>query len=182
MMSSTSLRHFASGAVSRCGGHHLARYLTAQVPRVLMFHRFSTQPAWRKTSLDQLRTVLDHVERRHKAVTLDRIVENVIQRRRVPEEVALTVDDAYEDFYRIALPEFEARRLPVALYVPTDFVDQRSWLWPDRLLYLIRTSVAERADLGRLGVLPLRTLGERRLAWNVIGDRLVDMSSAVRDR
>jgi peptidoglycan/xylan/chitin deacetylase (PgdA/CDA1 family) len=43
-----------------------------------------------------------------------------------PPAVAVTFDDAHENFVRVAWPVLRDLRIPVALYVPTGFVDRRS--------------------------------------------------------
>lgn len=55
-----------------------------------------------------------------------------------PKTVAMTVDDGYEDFGRLALPVFQYFRCPVTVFLVTDFIDRRAWLWWDSIEYLIR--------------------------------------------
>jgi peptidoglycan/xylan/chitin deacetylase (PgdA/CDA1 family) len=50
--------------------------------------------------------------------------------------VIITVDDGYSDFYSIAYPVLKQYGATATLFVTTDFISNKIWLWPDRLKYL----------------------------------------------
>jgi peptidoglycan/xylan/chitin deacetylase (PgdA/CDA1 family) len=50
--------------------------------------------------------------------------------------VAVTVDDGYRDFLN-GYEVFRRYGIPVTVYLPTDFLDRRGWLWWDLLRYMI---------------------------------------------
>ncbi len=165
-------------SVGDLGGRRVAERLTGSIPRILMFHRFSPHPGWRSTSLASLKETLDYIQRNYRAISLDEAVSRIVQGEAAPlgpKSVVLTVDDAYEDFYQIALQEFQTRSLPVTLYVPNRF-DGRSWLWPDRLLWMIRETRCLQLSLGGSSRWPVRSLQQRRFAWNSVADRLLEMN------
>lgn len=51
--------------------------------------------------------------------------------------VAFTIDDGYLDNYTYALPIFERHKVPFAIFVATDFIDQKAILWWDILEELV---------------------------------------------
>ena len=51
--------------------------------------------------------------------------------------IAFTFDDGYLDNYIYALPIFERYKLPFAIFVATDFIDQKAILWWDVLEELV---------------------------------------------
>lgn len=51
--------------------------------------------------------------------------------------VAFTIDDGYLDNYTYALPIFERHKVPFAIFVATDFIDQKAILWWDVLEDLV---------------------------------------------
>ena len=51
--------------------------------------------------------------------------------------VTFTIDDGYLDNYTYALPIFERHHVPFAIFVATDFIDQKAVLWWDVLEELV---------------------------------------------
>jgi peptidoglycan/xylan/chitin deacetylase (PgdA/CDA1 family) len=146
-----------------------------------MYHRFSRRPAWRRTDLAEFEQQLRYLQQHARIVTLDAVVDRYTATGGFdPDEVVITIDDAYADFHELALPLLERLQVPVTAYVPTDFVDGQEWLWPDRLLWLVQTTSCDEVEFGSIGRLPLGTLRQRRSAWNAMADALVEMNSAER--
>src|SRR5262249_3349460 len=48
----------------------------------------------------------------------------------------ITIDDGYRDCFDIAFPILRERKIPATAFVVTDFVDQATWLWTDKVRYL----------------------------------------------
>jgi peptidoglycan/xylan/chitin deacetylase (PgdA/CDA1 family) len=96
-------------------------------------------------------------------------LRNAVQKGTAPTNaVAITIDDGYEDMYHCALPVLRAHGLPATFYVTTGFVERATWLWPDRVAYLVdhspRPSASWSAN-GRLLSVTLDTPDSRRQAW-----------------
>ena len=53
--------------------------------------------------------------------------------------VVFTIDDGYLDNYTKALPVFERQQIPFAIFVATDFIDNKAILWWDSIEDLIMT-------------------------------------------
>ena len=51
--------------------------------------------------------------------------------------IAFTIDDGYLDNFTYALPIFEQHKVPFAIFVATDFIDQKAVLWWDILEELV---------------------------------------------
>lgn len=51
--------------------------------------------------------------------------------------ISFTIDDGYLDNYTNALPIFEQHKVPFAIFVTTDFIDQKAVLWWDVLEELV---------------------------------------------
>ena len=51
--------------------------------------------------------------------------------------IAFTIDDGYLDNFTYALPIFERHQVPFAIFVATDFIDQKTILWWDVLEELV---------------------------------------------
>ncbi len=62
---------------------------------------------------------------------------------------AITFDDGWYDFFLYANPIIKNFRLPVTVFLPTDFIGTDRWPWPDQLGYLldrIGTNVPTKLD------------------------------------
>ena len=51
--------------------------------------------------------------------------------------ISFTIDDGYLDNYTYALPIFERYKIPFAIFVTTDFIDQKAILWWDVIEELV---------------------------------------------
>ena len=54
--------------------------------------------------------------------------------------VVLTFDDGYASNYHLAYPILRQNNLPATIFAATDFIQNRAWLWPDRLEYAVGNS------------------------------------------
>lgn len=148
----------------------LARRFTASEPRALMYHRFSDAPALRRTDAAGLRRHLDVICSRYEPVTFRELARRKanggLDGGRPP--VAFTVDDGYRDFYRHAFPVLREMKVPATVFVTAGFVEERLWLWPDAVEYLIfntRVPAAELRFRGGALRLDLSDAATRRRSW-----------------
>ena len=71
-------------------------------------------------------------------ISLDELSEIISSDRKLEKPfIAFTIDDGYLDNYTQALPVFERQHVPFAIFVATDFIDQKAILWWDILEDLI---------------------------------------------
>ena len=52
--------------------------------------------------------------------------------------VIITVDDGYRDFYLYAFPILKTLGLSATVFLATDFIENRSWLWHDKIKFVLR--------------------------------------------
>lgn len=71
---------------------------------------------------------------RYRVVGLASLVQDLAAGRKIPARtVAFTVDDGYADFHDIALPHFQRFDIPASVFLVTDFLDGKRWLWWDQV-------------------------------------------------
>ncbi|MBR0262505.1 MAG: polysaccharide deacetylase family protein [Bacilli bacterium] len=82
--------------------------------------------------------ILKYKKRGFTFVSLDQLA-NIISSEEKSERpfVAFTIDDGYLDNYTHALPVFERQQVPFAIFVASDFIEQKAILWWDILEDLI---------------------------------------------
>jgi peptidoglycan/xylan/chitin deacetylase (PgdA/CDA1 family) len=110
---------------------------------VVTYHRFSeTGDGW-MTSAREFEKHLDYLTSRYQIVTLSSVAEHLATGKSLPAGAAvITIDDGYRDTYEIAYPILRRRGLTATLFVVTNFLDNKCWLWTDKLRYLmVRTEL-----------------------------------------
>jgi peptidoglycan/xylan/chitin deacetylase (PgdA/CDA1 family) len=154
----------ARGVLHEMGGLDLLRLRNRRRFRILMYHRF------RSGTGDQLHRQLSAFRRHYQVLSLGEIAE-VLDRNKPlpPKALAITVDDGYRDFLENAFPVFQSLGVPATVYLVTDFLDRRSWLWTDRIACAVEQT-------GRAGF--VLTAGGRSLRFELRGP--ADRSGAAR--
>ncbi len=108
-----------------------------------MYHRFSETEHPQKISKDEFENHLAYLVRHNTVLSLDELIEAKAKNERLPKNpTVITIDDGYADSYDIAFPLLKKYKMPATLYVITDFLDGKIWLWTDLLRYLLLTSDA----------------------------------------
>ncbi len=96
--------------------------------------------------------------------------------------VSITFDDGYKDNFKVALPILRLHNIPATFFIATDFLDGGR-MWNDTIIETVRgcqNSMLDLRDLD-LGIWPLGTLAEKRLAMDWILSQTKYMSQSERD-
>lgn len=90
--------------------------------------------------------------------------------------VAITVDDGYSDSFDHLHPIAQAERVPVTLFLATDYLDSGRLPWPTRISALLHFATSRRCFLpdqqGAAQELPLETAQQRLLAGRALRNAL----------
>lgn len=124
------VRQAAKAAFHYGGGVPLYRFLNRSRPRILNAHRYT--PGFRQT----LAKRCAYLRRNYNLVSMDQVAQWV--RNGVPlptHPVAHTVDDGYRDFYLHAYPVYAAYGIPVTVFLVSEFIEGRYWMWWDKVTY-----------------------------------------------
>lgn len=155
------------------GFTRLCLRLTRDHPRVLMYHRFTDDPAAEPEAMPValFRRQLDLLQAWCEVVGPAAQVARDEGHRPAGRRplVVVTVDDGYADFHRHAFPVLRERGLTALLFVATDFVAGRCWMWWDKVSFVLAHARADQAAVtvgGRALGGPLRTHADRRAFWS----------------
>ena len=122
---------------------------------ILTYHRFSQIEEEAKTSVQAFAEHLEYLTEHYRILPLSEIADCIATGKTLPPSTAaITIDDGYRDFYETAYPLLLKRRIPATLFLITDFVDHKGWLWTDKLRYLTLHTPADEV----VAVLKGRTL------------------------
>ena len=113
------------------------RRLNRSGVRVLMYHHFPEDGG-------NLQEQCEHIRRFYNPVTLDDVAASLRTGEALPpNSIAITVDDGYRNFLANGHATFRAFDIPVTMYLVTDFIDGKTWLWWDVVAYLLRNPAEE---------------------------------------
>jgi peptidoglycan/xylan/chitin deacetylase (PgdA/CDA1 family) len=122
----------------RCGVFASFRYLNKTKVLIVTYHRFSQVEDGRSTAVKAFAEQLDHLKDHYSILSLAELGDCLNNRKPLPQRAAaITIDDGFDDAYKIAFAELRKRGLPATVFLITDFVDQKIWLWTDKLRYLM---------------------------------------------
>ena len=120
------LKSVMKTAFDKGGGVEVARWMNRKGLRILMYHRFSDPVP--------LARQLRHLREHYSPVSMAQVSAWLSGGAPLPENaLAVTVDDGYRDFYQVAYPVFRDYGIPATVYVVSDFLDRRLWLWVDQV-------------------------------------------------
>ena len=72
--------------------------------------------------------------------------EAITKKNLPPHPVVLTFDDGYKNNYTGAFPILKKYDIPATIFVMTGFIDRTTYLWSDRLEYIIETAPSENIE------------------------------------
>jgi peptidoglycan/xylan/chitin deacetylase (PgdA/CDA1 family) len=171
------LKRAAQGLFHWAGGVQAVRFLNRGGIRILMYHRFGEPDPKR---LQQIEAQCAHLQRNYRVVSLTEACQRLAEAGPLPPNLlAITVDDGHRDFYTTAYPIFERHGLPATLFLTTDYVDGKCWLWFDLVDYLFEATSRESVEaLGR--IFSLRTAGEKQAAADVLKNAALELDHQAR--
>jgi peptidoglycan/xylan/chitin deacetylase (PgdA/CDA1 family) len=171
------LKSAAAAVFHHAGGLAAVRWLNRCGLRILMYHRFSDRAA--------LARQCAHIRRHYHPVSMTAVSDWLHAGRSMPRyALAVTVDDGYGDFQEAGYPVFAEYGIPVTVFLATDFLDGKSWLWFDRVVYAFRQAKVSDASIqmpgGNVVRFKLESEASRRTAGQHLADLAVDLSPADR--
>lgn len=136
----------------RVGGVDAVRWMKRKAVRILMYHRFSDA-----ATLDRQ---CAHIRQHYQPISMSAVAEWLDSGRQAePYSIAVTVDDGYRDFLEVAHPVFAKYGIPVTVFLVSDFMDGKIWLWFDQVMWAYEQAGLSRAEASQL-VVDATNLGE----------------------
>ena len=119
---------------------------------ILTYHRFSEIETEDKTSAQAFADHLEYLTHHYRMLPLAQVADCLATGKTLPQSAAvITIDDGYRDAYDIAYPLLLKHRAPATLFVATAFVDQKKWLWTDKMRYLAAHTAAPEINVALKG-------------------------------
>jgi peptidoglycan/xylan/chitin deacetylase (PgdA/CDA1 family) len=134
---------------------------------ILMLHRFSGNGEGHSVgvSVERFEQYIQYLTRRYRVVSLSTLTEELRQGTVRPYTVAVTVDDGYHEIFTLAAPILRRHRVPATLFVVSEFINGKLWIWTDRFRFVFdraERSLVTFRHRGRTHALDLRNEEARR--------------------
>ncbi len=114
------------------------RILNRNKVPILMYHRFSPDHNFNATSAETLTSHLEYLTQYYQIIPLSELITKIKNSEPIsPKSAVITIDDGYADAFEIAFPLFKKFNAPATLFVVTDFLDSKIWIWTDKTRYLL---------------------------------------------
>ncbi|UZE97970.1 polysaccharide deacetylase family protein [Alkalimarinus alittae] len=165
-----SVKNVAYTIGKTLGGVKVLKYLARNHPRILMYHRIRATAEGDGIHVDVFRQQMEVLARDFNVVSLESLLQLAHNNQPLPQHaVVITFDDGYEDFYLNAFPILQSLALPATVFVTTGFVSDETWLWPDKIKYMLAESQIDNLLVPELN--QTFTLSrDKLLAWHGIAD------------
>ncbi|MBI3652046.1 MAG: polysaccharide deacetylase family protein [Acidobacteria bacterium] len=153
---------------------------------ILMYHRFTPHEDGAATSARAFEQQLKYLKTHYQVVPLAQIAQQLLQNKSLPPKLAaITIDDGYYDAYEIAFPLLQRYQLPATLFVVTDFIERKTWLWTDKLKFMTPRTTARWLEFSlndSLSRMELSDARSRQLAAAQINAWLKTQSNQVKEQ
>lgn len=161
------LKQIALRAAFHAGLFRLVQLARQHEATILTFHRFRRdgEGDLRAVDIRWFADCMKYLAGQYRVVSLPDLTAALRRGKLHPNTLAVTVDDGYHDVVSLAAPVLRQYSIPASLFVVSDFVDGKIWLWPDRLRFIVERAphgVTE-VQLGRsTGRIVIRDDADRR--------------------
>jgi peptidoglycan/xylan/chitin deacetylase (PgdA/CDA1 family) len=181
------VRRTISALLRQSGVLRAAAPFVRRIPRILMYHRFQERSGglWAWPSVDLFDQQVRYLCCRYRVLSLGQLQAALLAKSVPDNAIVLTIDDGYQDFYRLAFPVLQKYGVPATLYVTTDFVDGRMWFWWDAVRLILSETPRRALDVpahGATRTFDLARDKERRAAWSAVGNVCLSLRLPQRER
>ncbi len=167
--------------IEMTGGFATMQFVSRMQPRILMYHRIIDHPHVAGITPEVFEQQMAYVADKYRVVPVDQAIQELMDGEIKPNTLAITFDDGHFDFYSNAWPILKKYQLPATLYVATDFVGQKQWLWPDLLKYILLENQNNTVTVNGVGEVDICNLGVAS-AWNQVADFLLEQPTDQRGK
>lgn len=171
--------------------HRIFQFLNRNKTVILMYHGFTDSKnhagienyQGKHINNELFRSQIAYINKHYNVISLDTYIECCREGRRLPEKsIIITIDDGYRSNYTIASPVFREFNIPATIFLTTDFVANKNFLWVDRLEYTLNNTQAKNLRL-KIGndelSFPLNTKEDKIFCDKFLRGRLKWMEHAI---
>lgn len=131
--------------------HHLARFFLRNKTIILVYHGLTDRDTHegvenydaKHLHVKRFQTQMEYLKKYYRILPLDSWLEKKSKGEPIPDRtVILTFDDGYRSNYTLAYPLLKRLHIPATIFLTTDFVENKRFLWTDRVEYALQNTDA----------------------------------------
>lgn len=131
------LKHAILQGLRATGAFGALRLANRRKILIVTYHRFSQDVVDGATPRTVFAEQVAYLRSCYTLVPLSAVKKHFTEGTPLPLRcAAITIDDGYRDAYDVALPILRWYGAPATLFLATDFIDGKDWLWTDKLRYV----------------------------------------------
>lgn len=180
-----SVKQTILNVMMKAGAFDLMRIVHRNSALILTYHRFGERVEDGRTAPAAFVEQLAYLSTHYRIVPLTKMIEHLSNPEPLPARLAaITIDDGYTDSYEIAYPLLRRYGAPATIYVVSDFMDGKDWLWTDKARYLALNASSQCHDLtvqGKELRLELTDAAARRASSERVNDLLKTLAEDERE-
>ncbi len=133
------------------GIHHLLRFMLRQKTIILFCHGFTERESHeglenydgKHLYIKKFQARLAYLKKYYQILSLDDWLGKRSKGEKIPDRsVILTFDDGYRSNYTLAYPVLKQMDVPATIFLTTDFIENKQFLWTDRVEYAVQNAAA----------------------------------------
>lgn len=175
------LKKLIINALDYCGGLKILRFFTQKKPIILMYHRILNNPTLPGITPEIFDRQMAYLKKHFHVMNMSMFYQKLSTNKIPNNSVVITFDDGHEDFYTTAWPIIKKHELTASLFITTAFVDQKNWLWPDLLRYILLNTKMSHFEIHNLGVFEVHKNNVLK-TWNILGDHCLSLKTEARNQ
>ncbi|MEE9442380.1 MAG: polysaccharide deacetylase family protein [candidate division Zixibacteria bacterium] len=137
----------------------IAKAVNKKSPLALMYHGVTNNPDvtdWTQLSLPEFERQMNYIKEFYNIVKPEELFEMLKTGSIIQNTAILTFDDGYQSVFEHAFPILRKLNIPAAIYITSRFIRDKaekiSFLWPDRVKILIKSSGEKNLNLESFGL------------------------------
>ena len=152
----------------------------AKTPKILMYHRLTNSNIIPGISTAKFEAHLQHLCNYYEVVSVEEIISDIKKNKYNANKIALTFDDGYVDFYEKAWPLLKKYNVPASVYITTEFIEKKRWMWPDKVRVMLDKTTLRKINIPLVGELQL-TQQNFEKNWHIISDYCLSLTEFERE-
>lgn len=180
------MKSFLKKIARNSGIFKISSWFNKDLVTIFAYHcLFPHQDGNRLAHVDRKQITLEEFEEHLKIITRYgspvSLQEAVTKKTLPPHPVVVTFDDGYKNNYLYAFPLLKKYNVPATIFVTTGFIDRTTYIWPDRLEYIIDNAPSENVEFyweGDTLQLEMKSQTEKIKSIRLIKSYLKDLSES----
>lgn len=180
------LKHVALQTGLHAGVFRLVQLAQRREALILLFHRLGADGEGDPHGLPVglFAQYMEYLVRRYRVISLGQLTQELQRGMVRPNTAVVTLDDGYHEVFSLAAPVLRRYDIPASLFVTSDFIEGRLWLWTDHFRFVFERAPSAPVVFRHRGapyVLAIQDEAARRRAGEEWRERAKRMAVAERE-